>query len=482
MFRPAFQKVRYRPIALLLTMIRTLGLSLRRLEENRRTFLATGIKCNWPQPTFSSPSVTDASLPGRPAIGMLSISRAKPVLFYIVTILAGLLTACGDHYTTVQASPESVPLKSSEVGVVKVVRSTLQQTLTVSSELVPFQQIDVYAKESGFVRELYVDFGTHVRVGQVMAVLEIPELQLQLQQDQAAVKDAANEVSVYQQDLNKVEAQQNVTHLQYTRLYQVAQNRPGLVAQQEVDDWHGKDLAADSQVAAARSSLESAKSRLDGARAKLRYDEAIFDYSKITAPFSGVVTQRYANYGTLMQSGVGSSTQALPLVQLSEDDLFRLVIPVPESYVPGIRVGDPVNVRLPSLKKTLPGKVTRFSVDVKEDTRTMHTEVDVRNPDRVLMPGMYAEATLTMNLKKGVVAVPPQIINIEGDRRSAWVVDSAGRVEHRPVTLGVETPNQVEVLSGLSEGELVAAGDRSRLKDGETVRPKIVQLLKYDGQ
>jgi RND family efflux transporter MFP subunit len=367
------------------------------------------------------------------------------------------------------------------VGVVKAVRSTLHQTLTVSSELVPFQQIDVYAKESGFVRELKVDFGTHVREGQVMAVLEIPELQLQLQEDQAAVRDAANEVSFYQQELSKVQAQQNVTHLQYTRLDQVAKSRPGLVAQQEVDEWHGKDLAADSQVAAARFSLESAKSRLDKARARLRHDEAIFDYSKITAPFSGVVTQRYANYGTLMQSGVGSSTQALPLVQLSEDDLFRLVIPVPESYVPGIRVGDPVDVRIPSLKKTFPGKVTRFSVDVKEDTRTMHTEVDIQNPDRVMMPGMYAEATLTMNLKKGVVAVPPETINIEGDQRSVWVVDSADRVEHRSVTLGVETPNQVEVLSGLREGELVAAGDRARLQAGETVRPKIVQLLKYEG-
>lgn len=221
---------------------------------------------------------------------MSSISHAIPAFFFIVTILAGLLTACGDHDITVQASPGSVPQNGSEVGVVKAVRSTLQQTLTVSSELVPFEQIDVYAKESGFVRELHVDFGTHVRVGQVMAVLEIPELQLQLQEDQAAVKDAGNEVSVYQQDLSKAQAQQTATHLQYTRLDQVAKSRPGLVAQQEVDDWQAKDMAADSKVAAARASVEGAKSRLNVAQAKLRHDEAIFDYSKITAPFSGVVT------------------------------------------------------------------------------------------------------------------------------------------------------------------------------------------------
>ena len=98
---------------------------------------------------------------------------------------------------------------------------------------------------------------------------------------------------------------------------------------------------------------------------------------EITAPFAGVVTERYANLGALVQAGTASSTQAMPVVKLSEDDLFRLVIPVPESYVRYIRVGDPVEVRVPSLNQTFPGKVARFSVDVKESTRTMHTEVDV---------------------------------------------------------------------------------------------------------
>ena len=109
---------------------------------------------------------------------------------------------------------------------------------------------------------------------------------------------------------------------------------PGLVAQQEVDDWQGTDLAAEAQVQASRSALDSAQSQLHRAQAKRRHDQVLFDYSNITAPFNGVVTKRYANLGTLMQSGINSSTQALPLVQLSEDDLFRLVIPVPESYVP----------------------------------------------------------------------------------------------------------------------------------------------------
>jgi len=386
------------------------------------------------------------------------------------------LASCGGRGAA--SSRPSAAGQPLQVGVVKVVRKTLQRNLAVSSELVPFQQIDVYAKESGFVRQLNVDYGTHVRAGQTMAVLEIPELQIQLDEDQAEIKDAADQVARMQKDMERVEAQRKVTHLQFTRLDQVSKSRPGLVAQQEVDDWQGRDTAAEAQVEAAQSALDSAESQLNRAQARERHDRVIFDYSIIQAPFAGIVTKRYANLGTLMQSGI-NSTQALPLVQLSEDDRFRLVIPVPESYVPFVRVGDGVEVRVPSLNRTFPGRVARFSVDVEADTRTMHTEVDVPNPERILMPGMYAEATLALNRRNQAVAIPPEAVNIEGQQRSVWVIGPSGVVEKRQVTLGVETPNNIEVISGLTPGEMVAVGDRGRLKAGETVRPRQVQLLEY---
>src|SRR5579863_3284600 len=149
-----------------------------------------------------------------------------------------------------------------EVGVVRATRKTLERQVMVSSELVPFQQIDVYAKESGFVRELDVDFGTRVKAGQVMAVLEIPELKLQLDEDEASIKDAAGQVARARNEVDRVEAQQKVMHLEFTRLDQVARTRVGLVAQQEVDDAQGKDLAAQAQVEASRSNLESTQSQL----------------------------------------------------------------------------------------------------------------------------------------------------------------------------------------------------------------------------
>lgn len=397
------------------------------------------------------------------------------VLSTIGLALLAFSSSCSNSADkSVQASGSRVT-----VGVTKVTKMSLGRDITLSSELVPFQEIDVYAKESGYVKKLLVDYGTHVKAGQVMAVLEIPELEAQLDQDQAEIKNASNQVVRAQHELGRYQAQYKALHLQYTRLSGVFQSQPGIVAQQEVDDAQGKDLASASQVDAGQAAFDAAQSQLVAAKAKLSHDQTLFDYSKITAPFSGVVTQRYANLGTLVQAGTSSSTQAIPIVRLSQDDLFRLVIPVPESYVRFIRVGDPVDVRVPSLNRTFPGKVARFSVDVREDTRTMHTEVDVRNPDRVLVPGLYAEADLVLEHKEDIPAIPLQALNHEGDKTTVFVVTPNDELLDRPVTLGIQTANDAEVVAGLHDGEMVVVSDRAGLKPGEKVSPQVVQIMQY---
>jgi len=397
------------------------------------------------------------------------------LLASLVALVAVEFVACsGSEDRRVRASAPTIT-----VGVTKVVRKSLGREISLSSELVPFQEIDVYAKESGYVKKLLVDYGTRVKAGQVMAILEIPELEAQLQEDQAGIRNAVNQVSRAQHELYRYQAQYKALHLQYTRLNEVSESQPGIVAQQEVDDAQGKDLAAASQVDAGQAALEAAQSQLSVTRAKLVHDQSLFDYSRITAPFPGVVTERYANLGTLVQAGTGSSTQAIPIVRLSQDDLFRLVIPVPESYVRYIRVGDHVDVRVPSLNRTFPGKVARFSVDVKEETRTMHTEVDVLNPDRVLIPGLYADADLTLEHKEDIPSVPLQALNHENDKTTVFVVNAKGEIEDRPVSLGIQTATDAEVVAGLTEGEQVVVSDRSGLKPGEKVHPQVVQIMQY---
>ncbi len=403
-------------------------------------------------------------------------SSVSAVLAVLTLALPIMLSSCsGDTDKNVQASGPSVT-----VGVAKVVKKSLGRQITMSSELVPFQEIDVYAKESGYVKKLLVDYGSHVKAGQVMAVLEIPELEAQLQEDQAEIKNANNQVTRAQHELGRYQAQYKALHLQYTRLNGVFESQPGIVAQQEVDDAQGKDLAAAAQVDAGQAALDAAQSQLSVARAKLAHDQSLYDYSKITAPFSGIVTERYANLGTLMQAGTGSSTQAMPLVKLSEDDLFRLVIPVPEAYVSNIRIGDPVDVRVPSLNRSFPGKVARFSVDVRSDTRTMHTEVDVRNPQRLMVPGLYAEADLQFDQKSNIPCVPVQAISHKGDETSVLVVNADGALEARNVQVGIESNSDAEITSGLNEGEQVVVSDRAGLKPGEKVHAKLVAVPTYD--
>jgi RND family efflux transporter MFP subunit len=403
--------------------------------------------------------------------------RSKRLLSYVLAamlaaVAIGASSCSGNESERVQAKGPTIT-----VGVAKVVKKSLGRDITLSSELVPFQEIDVYAKESGYVKKLLVDYGSHVKAGQVMAILEIPELEAQLQEDQAQIKNATNQVSRAQHELARYQAQYKALHLQYTRLNGVFESQPGIVAQQEVDDAQGKDLAASSQVDAGQAALEASQSQLSVATAKLAHDQSLFDYSKITAPFPGIVTERYANLGTLVQAGTNS--QAAPIVKLSEDDLFRLVIPVPESYVRYIHIGDPVNVRVPSLNRTFPGKVARFSVDVKEATRTMHTEVDVQNRDRILMPGLFAEADVALEHRDDIPTVPLQAVNHEGNKTTVFVVGTNNEIEDRPIMLGLQTANDAEVVSGVKEGEQIVVSDRSGLKPGEVVHPQVVQIMQY---
>lgn len=398
-------------------------------------------------------------------------------MFAVLVALVISLSGCSRSTSVAAKTTPAAPT----VGTVPVTARNLAEHLTLSSELVPYQEIDVYAKESGYVRGISVDYGSRVKKGQVMANLEVPELEAQLQQDEATIKARDNEAKRAQNEVGRAKAQHNVLHLQFTRLDTVAKTKPGIVAQQEVDDAQSKDLAAESNLDAVQGALEAAQSEVAVAQAKLIHDQALFDYSKIVAPFDGVVTQRYANEGALMQAGT-TSNQATPLVRLSDESLYRLVIPVPESDVKYIRIGDPVELRVPSLDKTFNGTVARFSAELNGSTRTMHTEVNVPNPTGQLVPGLYAEAVITLNRKNDALSVPVQALNQNNDKASVFVVGADNRIEDRPITLGLQTPDYDEVTNGLRAGEQVIVSDRSALKAGQTVVPEVKPPLIWEGK
>lgn len=391
---------------------------------------------------------------------------------------AAFFTGCSGTQK-VDASSGPAPESAVTVAVAPVARHPISRAITISSELVPYQEIDLYAKESGYLKQLLVDYGTRVKKGQLVAELEIPELQMQLQQDAAAIKNQQELVQQFQHQAERVGAQVNMYELQFKRLKSVADSKPGMVAQQEVDDADDKYLAAQAQYEAAKSSVSSAQSELAAAQAREQRDRVLFEYSKIYAPFAGIITQRYANEGTLVQAGTSSSTNVLPIAKLSEDDLFRLVIPVPESYVKYIHVGDPVAVHVSSLDRNFPGTVKRFSTDVNQSTRTMHTEVDVPNPGWVLMPGLYADATITLEKKNDALTIPLQAVTQNGNGATVDVVTPENRIEVRPIQLGLESANLAEVVSGLRNGEKVVVSDRASLKAGNMVISHPAEMSDY---
>ena len=395
----------------------------------------------------------------------------------ILFLTIGLNSSCTRREVSAKSNDDQSVVT---VGTALAATRPVAQHLTLSSELVPYQEIDVFAKVAGYVKELNVDYGSHVRKGQVMAVLEVPELQAQLDEDQAAIAAQGDQVARLQSEIGRAKAQYNMLHLQFNRLASVAKSQPGLVAQQEVDDAQGKDLAAESQVNAAQGAYQAAQGQLMAAKAKLSHDQAFYDYSKITAPFDGVVTQRYANFGALMQAGT-TSTQATPLVRLSDENLYRLVIPVPESDVKYIHLGDPVEVRVPSVGKTVQGQVKRFSVDVNGATRTMHTEVEIPNANNQLVPGLYAEAVLTLNHNSAATVVPLQSLDRQGDEGSLLVVNRENRIESRKVKLGIQMPDYVEIADGIAPGEQVVVSDRNGLKAGQAVKPKPLASVTWEG-
>jgi len=367
------------------------------------------------------------------------------------------------------------------VAAARVRRGDLARALAVTAEFRPYQEIDVHAKVAGYVKRIYVDVGDRVKAGQLIAILEIPELQDEVQTAEASVSKSQEEIRRAQADLERAQSAHEVAHVAYSRLADVSKTRPGLVAQQEIDDALGRDRVAEAQVATARASLSAAEQQLRVAQADREKVRTLFAYAQIKAPFTGVVTKRYADTGSMIQTGISSQTQSMPLVTLAQENLLRLVIPVPESAISKIRLGSPVEVSVSTLGKKFQGRVARFADQLDMATRTMHTEVDVPNPTGELVPGMYASASLVLNDERNALSVPVQALTRTEDRASVLLINKQNKLEERSVQIGIETPDQVEILSGLNEGDFVVVGNQSQLQPGMAVQPKIISSAQTSG-
>ena len=395
--------------------------------------------------------------------------------FILALVVALSSSSCAGAKKAEAKDTAAIEVPSVAVDKARVER--ISRELALTAEFRPYQEIDVMAKVAGYVKSINVDIGDRVKQGQLLAVLEIPEMADDQVRAQSLVSRSQAEVARAKDELQRAESSHDIAHLSYTRLSDVSKQRAGLVAQQEIDDAHSKDLVAEAQVNAAKSNLASMEQQVQVSTSELAKTETLLGYTRVTAPFDGVVTRRYADLGSMIPAGTSSSTQVMPIVKLSQNNLLRLSLPVPESAVPSVHIGQDVEVRVPSLDRTFRGKVQRLGGKIASATRTMETEVEVQNSDMVLIPGMYAEVILTLNNPHAALTIPVTAVDVGSDESSGKVavVTPENLVEFRTVQLGLQTATSFEVKSGLDEGYLVITGNRSGLHAGEAVRPKLIE-------
>jgi RND family efflux transporter MFP subunit len=403
----------------------------------------------------------------------------KKYLVIVALALVGVLVLWGlfRHAKTAADGADNPEHAGAPVAaVVKVGPGSLGTPLTLAGGFKPFQEVDLHAKVAGYIKTMYVDVGSHVKEGKTLAVLEVPELAAELSGADAAVRRAKEEIRRAQGDVQRAKSAHEATHAMAERLTQASDTRAGLVAQQEVDDARAKDLEGEAQVSSAQAALSAAEQALDVAVATQQQYKALSDYTRITAPFTGVITVRYADTGSLIAAGTSSSTQSAPVVRIAQISVLRLVLPIPESIAGQIRLGDPVKVHVQALNQDSVGKVSRFADALDPQTRTMETEIDFQNPDGKLLPGMYVEAKIGVAAKTEVLTVPLEAVETNGSEGTVLVVSRQNTLEERKVQLGLQGSTHVEVLSGLSDGERVVIGSRNEFRAGMKVTPKEIEL------
>jgi RND family efflux transporter MFP subunit len=368
----------------------------------------------------------------------------------------------------VNSAGASKPLAA--VALVK--RGTVSNSFSVAGEFVPYQEVELHAKVAGYIKKISVDIGDQVKAGQVLAVLEVPELNAQVVGADAGVQHSRQEILRLRSEVVRANANHASVHTAAERLQQVFKVQPGLIAQQELDDAIAKDQSAEAQVEAAKSALAAAEEGLAGSQATQTQVKAMQEYSRIVAPFNGVVTWRYADTGSLIQAGT-SNNNSLPVVKVAQVNILRLRLPVPESVSSHVRVGTDADIRVQATGEHIKGKVARLTDSFDRQTRTMQVEVDVPNPARKLSPGMYADVSLLLDNRQGAITVPVQALKHENDKTTVFLVNQENRVELREIRVGLEQPDRVEVLAGLNAGDKVIVGNFSAYRPGQLVTPKV---------
>jgi len=368
--------------------------------------------------------------------------RLRIRLAAIVSIALFCAAACDTPVTPMTTSQRAT------VDVVHPRQGEITKTIDLPGDVVGFYEAALHAKVTGYLKTISVDKGDSVKKGQVLADVEVPELQSNLMQSQANLE------------------MQRIT---YDRMKKVQQSDSRLIAQQDVDMAYAKYREAQAAVATLQT---------------------MYGYTKIIAPFDGVITGRFADPGALIRAGGGDigvdETSGLispgategagghregggPILTLADIDKLRIYIYVPEASYPFIHIDTPASLTFEEFPdRIFKGMVARYASSLDLATRTMLTEVDIDNPQRLVYPRSYAHVTIELVRHPDALSIPASAIQGSGDSAHVMVVKE-GRLTDVPVKTGINNGAYVEVTSGLSARSLVVATYSNTLTPGQQV-------------
>jgi len=399
-----------------------------------------------------------------------------------------LLTVAAGCNRTPHAAP---PSDQSEKKTEATVETDTPRKMTLSHRIEQpgfnvqaFQETPLYAKISGYANTwdpTTVDIGSRVRKGQVLAELYVPEMKVDLQQKDAALRQANAQVTVARAAVLTAEAQMERAKSQYMRLEKAGQG--GVVGREDVAETHLGYKASLATVEKARADVTAAEANVEVARANRQFSWTMLQYARVVAPFDGVVTQRNVNLGDFVQPA-GTGTKGQPLFVVSQVDPVRVFINVPGSDAPWVRDGDPVSLRLQGAGgERFEGKVTRTARSLDPQARTLRTEIDLPNPEGKLMPGTYVQARITVK-HADVWTLPRAAVVTEGDQTYCYRVED-GKAIRTPLQVGLRGGKRLEVLKmemrtpgSKEEGpwkevtgeEKIVISNAASLSDGQAVR------------
>jgi membrane fusion protein, multidrug efflux system len=387
---------------------------------------------------------------------MITGPRPSTVLPYVAA-LAGLsfvLAGCGGSASVTGAKPPDTGPPT--VVVAAVVEQPIDVTVSMPGQLDPYQQVAIYAKVTGFVRSIRVDRGSRVRAGEAMAELDAPEFEAQHAEAESRVQAAEAQLAGARA---KAEADAGT----YARL-KAASATPGTVA--------GNDLTvAQKIVETDQAQVSAAVQTSEAAKQAARSTTDLERYLRITAPFDGVVSERNAHPGTLVGPGGGTAV-SVPLLRVVQDERLRLVVPVPEAYVAGVREGAVARFTVPAYPgRVFTGAVSRLAGTIDVKTRTMAVEIDVPNGDGTLTPGSFCQVQWPVHRNAPSLLVPTASVTSTTDRTFVVRVRNDA-IEWVDVRVGLSAGSLTEVFGDLRPGDLVAAHGTDELRPGVQVRAK----------